>query len=197
MSEPVTFIVPVILLREAAELLQPPEKVRFVTGVPQCGGRIILMTHLLEVDCEASRAHVEPRAASVLQMHQRVVGMGMEIFGQWHSHPSKAKEATFPSDIDYKTARIWERGSPFQGAIFSEGGRFVRFFNHQQRSQVYVYGNCIRHDANLFEFPQESPDNPVQAESSKEPNTVSNRPSDEDRLVGPREDGPGTLSDGR
>jgi hypothetical protein len=148
------YIIPVTLLYQAADLLQPPERLCFVTGVKLFDGRIIVLTQLIEVDSIASRVHVAPYPASVLRAQQRLLAMGLDIEAQFHSHPGRTRKATFPSNIDLTTARCWET-APFLGAVFSEGGRYVRFFNHSQQSEVSIHGYCIQtNDPNCFELPE-------------------------------------------
>src|SRR5690349_6305905 len=133
------------MLSKAARLLQPPEQLCFVTGCKfpdLLRGRIIVITDLVFVEAVSSRVHVTPSPASLFHAHQRLLRMGMDLEGLLHTHPGVSREATRPSPIDLETQRRWETGAPFLGGIFSEGGRYVRFFNHSQLSEVIIYGNC-------------------------------------------------------
>src|SRR5258708_38521255 len=121
MTNRILYLVPVTLLYQAAERLQPPEKLCFVTGVKLFDDCAILLTQLIEVEhTTASRVHVRPNPASVLRAHQRLLAMGQDIEGQFHSHPGTDSQATLPSPTDLHTASRWETGAPFLGAIFSE-----------------------------------------------------------------------------
>ena len=182
----ITYVVPASLLYQAAQLLQPPEKVCFGTGIKTAvlGKQIIILTQLVMVEAAVSRVHGEPLPASVLRIQQRLQDMGMDIEFQFHSHPGRTKQATLHSPIDDNTARCWENGTPFIGAIFSEGGRFVRFFNHSQLSEVIVYGHCLkdREDPNLFELPPVRGEEML-AEEDQLSGLVNDRPAREIPLV--------------
>jgi hypothetical protein len=151
----ISYIVPVSLLHQAAERLQPPERMCFVTGIKLLDSGVIVLTQLVEVAMTATRVHVTPHPSSLLRAHQRLLAMGLDIEAQMHSHPGFAQEATWPSPIDINTTRRWETGAPFVGAIFSEGGRYVRFFNYRQESEVIIYGDYSQtSEPNCFELPQ-------------------------------------------
>jgi hypothetical protein len=150
----IVYIVSAELLHRLARELQPPEKVRFLTGIPLFSATVIVLTDTIEVEMEsASRAGAKPHPRGVFRISQELGRLGMTIDAQAHSHPGLAPEATRPSRIDLETARVWERDAPFLGLIFSEGGRYVRFFNHGQKSVVQIYGNVIPVSTHLFEIP--------------------------------------------
>lgn len=150
----VTYLIPVTLLRRAAALLQPPERLFFVTGF-KLGSRLVVLTDLVPVASSRSRVHVEPDPSSVLRTHRRLLAMGLDIEAQFHSHPGTTSQATHPSSVDLDTARRWETGAPFLGAVFSEGGKYVRFFNYGQESEVRIYGNhIITAEPNCVELPE-------------------------------------------
>ena len=48
------YIIPVTLLHQAAAVLQPPEKLVFVTGLKIWNGHVIVLTQLIEVENSAS-----------------------------------------------------------------------------------------------------------------------------------------------
>ena len=177
----VVYWIPVSLLHQAAKALQPPEKACFVTGI-KLGKQIIVLTQIIPVAGEQSRTHVEPNPASVLNIQQKLWGMGQDIEAQFHSHPGSSKEATHPSHIDIATARRWETGEPFLGGIFSEGGRFVRFFNHKQKSEVIVYGNSQEIESGVFELSQAS-GSPVPPQEEIPLRLVNDRPPREVLMV--------------
>jgi hypothetical protein len=184
----VRYVVPASLLYQAAAMLQPPEKVVFVTGIKLSGlfgERIILLTQLMPVGGAESRVHVEPDPAAVLRIHKSLVAMGMDIEAQFHSHPGRAKCATRPSSVDLNTARRWEAEAPFLGAVFSEGGAFVRFFNYEQISEIRVYGNCNQTDEPCT-FQLSQIDRTEMPRAKSQPGgLVANRPAGEDFLVEP------------
>jgi len=182
----IMYIIPAELLQHAAGLLQPPERLFFVTGTKILDGRVIVLTRLIDVDNVASRVHVTPNPASLLRVHQELLASGLDIEAQFHSHPGRLREATLPSPIDLATARRWEV-APFLGAVFSEGGRYVRFFNHSQHSEVIIHGNHIKtSDPNCFELP-ESCCVEMPAEESEPGRLVPDRPAAENPLVEPEE----------
>jgi proteasome lid subunit RPN8/RPN11 len=186
----VTYVIPVALLHQAARLLQPPERLFFVTGVKLLEGRITVLTQLIEVANAASRVHVTPDPSSVLRVHSQLLAMGLDIEAQFHSHPGRSIDATFPSLIDLNTARRWET-APFLGAIFSDGGRFVRFFNYRQRSEVIIHGHYIpTQDPDCFELPETGfPE--MFAEEDTPPGLVADGPAGEAPLVEPAADSGG------
>jgi hypothetical protein len=153
MKKAVQYIVPAALLYKAAQLLLPPERLCFVTGIKR-GHNTIVLTDLIEVQGEASRVHVRPDPASVLRIHQQLLAMGQDVEALFHSHPGWGIEATQPSFQDLRTVEGWEEGAPFIGAIISEDGRFVRFFNGGQASEVKIYGTHLPTDSpHCFELP--------------------------------------------
>jgi len=183
---PIVYFVPVALLYRAAALLQPPERLYFVTGFKLFAGRVIVLTQLVEVENVASRCHVTPNPASVLRAHRELLAMEMDIEAQFHSHPGAAQNATLPSPIDINTARRWETGAPFIGAVFSEGGKYVRFFNYRQNSEVIIYGKHIQtNEPNCFEISPIGCDS-LPAEASEPGRLVVDRPPREDSLVEPK-----------
>ena len=183
----VVYLIPIALLYQASEFLQPPEQLYFVTGF-RLGPRLIVLTQLVEVKSVATRVHVTPNAASVLRAHQLLLAMGLEVEAIFHSHPGRGKEATRPSPEDIDTARRWENGCPFLGGIFSECGRFVRFFNHQQKSQVIIYGQHIETiEPNCFELPQLLLPT-LQTKENQPDGLVVDRPTGTNSLVGSAED---------
>ncbi|HLV88698.1 MAG TPA: hypothetical protein VKV39_17060 [Candidatus Sulfotelmatobacter sp.] len=155
MTGHITYIVPAALLYQAATRLQPPEKLCFATGIKMFDDHVIVLAQLIDVEYTASsRLHVRPNAASVLRVHQGLLAAGQDIEMLLHSHPGTDHQATLPSPTDLHTASRWENGAPFLGAIFSEGGRFVRFFNHTQQSEVIIYGqHAATTEPNCFELP--------------------------------------------
>jgi hypothetical protein len=181
------YIVPAPLLYTAAELLQPPERLCFVTGVKLLGGQVIVLTQLIEIESAFSRVHVAPNAASVLRAHHRLLAMGVDIEAQFHSHPGRGQGATHPSHIDFDTARRWETGAPFIGAIFSEGGRYVRFFNHHQDSEITIHGHYLEtNDSKCFELPAIGGD-PLSPEESQPSRLVLDGPAGTIPVVEPEE----------
>jgi len=159
MNGTVSYVIPASLLCDAAALLQPPEQMCFATGIKLhdlLGGQVVVLTQLVLVEASSSRAHVRPQPASVLRAHQHLLSLGQDIEVQFHSHPGETIAATMPSSIDLHTARRWETGAPFLGAIFSEGGRFVRFFNYRQHSEVKIYGqHSATAESDCYELPLE------------------------------------------
>lgn len=149
----ITYIVTSSLLHQVSQLLQPPEKIGFCTGI-RLSDNIIILTKFISVKCKSqSRVHGEPDYRDLDGKYRRNLSFGMEFECQMHSHPGKSARCTHPSGTDLNTARRWEKDGPFIGAIFSEGGKYVRFFNHQQRSTVHVYGSKVEElDENLFEL---------------------------------------------
>ena len=179
----IVYWIPASLIYEAAKTLQPPERACFVTGI-RLGPQLIVLTELLPVEGQQSRTHVEPHPASVLRIQKKLWKVGMDIEGQFHSHPGSSKQATHPSHIDLATARRWETGSSFLGAIFSEGGQVVRFFNHKQKSEVIVYGNCQEVESNVFDL-SEAPGDPMPPEEDHPVRLEPDRPAREVLLVEP------------
>ncbi len=149
----IIYLVPATLLYEAAERLQPPEEMGLVTGFSLAPNLRVLTGLWVLRYKEASRVHVEPDPASLLEAQRWLWDLGLDVEGQFHSHPGTEASATLHSSIDDATARRWENGAPFIGAVFSEGGRYVRFFNHEQKSTVIVYGNLKEIETNCFELP--------------------------------------------
>lgn len=148
----ITYIVPRILVAKARKVLQPAEQVRFVTGIKLDDNHIVL-TKLLKVRAQRSAVHAAPQPAALARLHNRLLDLGHDIEAQFHSHPGNGPNATYPSPTDLATARRWETGAPFLGAIFSSDGRYVRFFNHEQQSTVQIYGtNYTQLDNLLFEL---------------------------------------------
>lgn len=185
-TQSMIYLIPASLLCQAARMLQPVERLCFVTGVPLLEGKLVVLTQLVEVDGARSRSHVNPRPASVLQIQKQLEGMGQQLEALFHSHPGIGVSATLPSDIDRHTMRRWETSAPFLGAIFSEDGRFVRFFNGRQQSEVIVYGKCIpTEDPNCFELPDlEKP--ALLSGESEAAIGLSDRPAGSPELVEPR-----------
>ncbi len=184
-----TYIIPAPLLYQAAGLLQPPEKVCFVTGIRQTnfGKQIVILTQLVMVEARVSRVHATPSPASLFKIEQRLHDMGMEIEAQFHSHPGESKYATAQSHIDIATAQRWEKGGPFIGAIFSEHGRWVRFFNAGQPSEVIIYGNSkASSDPLLFELPAIHGEEML-SEADQLSGFLPNRPAAAPSVVGPEE----------
>src|SRR4051812_13422055 len=143
MNRTVVYGVPASLLYKAARALQPAETLCFVSGIKlgqMLGQEVIVLTELVPVESSSSRVHVSPHPSSVLREQQRLRALGQDLEAQFHSHPGTTIEATRPSCIDLDTARRWENGAPFICAIFSEGGRFVRFYSRTQYSEVKIYG---------------------------------------------------------
>lgn len=188
MNKRVLYVVPASLLFRAAELLQPPEKLCFVTGMKFFGGRLIVLTQCFEVATNSSsRIHVRPKGAAVYHLQQRLQAMGLDIEAQFHSHPGRTIQATHPSSTDIHTASRWESGAPFLGAIFSEGGRHVRFFNHNQHSEIFIYGkHKATTEPNCFELPVLSED-PMPTEAGEPQGLEDDRSPREILLVGPIE----------
>ena len=135
----ITYLIPPSLLEQAGRVLQPAEQVRFVTGIKR--GRIIILTQLVAVKAVRSLVGARPDPASVARLQERLRAIGMDIEAQFHSHPGLGPDATHPSRIDLHMARRWENGAPFLGGIFSADGQYVRFFNHQQHSEIIIYGS--------------------------------------------------------
>ncbi len=188
------YIVPATLLYQAARFLQPPEQMCFVTGIKFTffGSDVVVLTQLVKVDGAASRVHVMPNPASLFRAHQQLLAMGMDIEGQFHSHPGTGRQAIYPSPIDVNTARRWEIGAPFIGAVFSEGAEawYVRFFNHSQASEVIVYGNCLETEQpGVYELPAISADS-LPTQENQCSRLVADRPTGEDCLVEPGNDMP-------
>jgi hypothetical protein len=124
-------------------------KLTIIPGMP-----IILLTHLIEVESTSSRTHVTPAPGSVLRAQRQLLSLGQDIEAQLHSHPGRTANATKASIEDLATALSWSNGAPFLGGIFSEGGRFVRFFNPHQSFEVKIYENALRTvETNCFELP--------------------------------------------
>jgi len=135
----ITYIVTRFLLHEAGFGLQPAEQVCFVTGMPLLPG-VIVLSQLVQVPADCAVTHARPSPAGIARAQTLLWALGQDIYAQFHSHPGRGAEATHPSKTDLATARRWEDGSPFLGAVFSSDGHYVRFFNHQQDSVVHVYG---------------------------------------------------------
>lgn len=186
MMNTITYIVDAFLLNQAADFLQPVEKVCFVTGVRLFGGKVIILTQLVPVKFTGSRAGAEPDPVSVFKQQQKLKGLGLAIEAQFHSHPLNSVAGTRPSTTDDNTARRWETGAPFIGAIFSEGGRYVRFFNHRQSSVVHVHGATREIEPCIFELPPVGTERFVHAED----NAMPPEAGESERSLGP--DGPAT-----
>src|SRR4051812_38703900 len=111
----IIYVVSSRLLCRAAQLLQPPERMCFVTGIKLFSGSVIVLTELVEVSGLCSRVHVIPDPGSVLRAQQQLLCLGMDIEGQFHTHPGTGLNATQPSPTDIDTARRWETGAAFLG----------------------------------------------------------------------------------
>ena len=188
----VTYIVDPCFLTRAATGLRPVEKVCFATGLKLFGGSVVVLTQLIPVDFKSSRAGAEPDPVSVFKRQQELKALGLDIEAQLHTHPGWSIDATRPSRTDDDTARRWENGAPFIGAIFSEDGKYVRFFNHRQHSVVHVQGNAREIEPNVFELrTQSSGDEPAPREAVQSQDIEPQRPVEpdgppgEDRVVQP------------
>lgn len=148
----ITYIVDTYLLMTAARFLQPVEKVFFLTGI-RLMPDLVVLTEIVPVRFTSSRVGAEPDPVDVFRKQQELKKAGMSIEAQFHSHPGREPWATKPSGTDDNTGRRWENGAPFLGAIFSEGGKYVRFWNHAQKSIVHVYGSAQEIEPNVFELP--------------------------------------------
>lgn len=195
---PVVYVAPVSLLYQAARLLLPPERMCFVTGVPLLGGRLIVLTQLVPVESKSSsRVAVVANGVSIHRVHQRLLRMGLDIHGQFHSHPGRGPAALRPSPDDLLVAERWESGAAFLGAIFSECGRFVRFFNHRQHSEVLIHGHITpTHDSDCFELPDPDGD-PVLSAAGQPLGLAHDRPPGEADVVVAAHNGASQDPDGR
>jgi hypothetical protein len=156
----VTYIIPASLIIQARNFfrtgrLEFRERMAFVTGI-KLSPEIIVLTQLIKVKPKRTSAvGAEPDTLDLQKKHQAVLEMGMDLEAQWHSHPGKVPQSTYPSLTDIATVRRWEKAAPFIGAVFSEGGRYVRFFNHTQESSIQIYGSgVVRVSKSLFEIPE-------------------------------------------
>lgn len=140
----ITYIVPAFLLYKSARFTQPPEKFFFVTGVRLFNGGVVILTDLVPVRFSATRFGAVPDPLAVHVKQQFLHKLGMRIEGSVHSHPGIYSGCTGPSVVDYDTAAVWEDGASFLGFIFSEGGRYVRSYNHAQKSVVQIHGEGVR-----------------------------------------------------
>lgn len=154
----ITYIVPSSLLHQVSKLLQPPEKMGFFSGVRLLEGYIIVLTQFIPIECKsASRVHGHPDYANLDEKYRAMLSFGMEFEGQAHSHPGKSAPCTHPSQTDFNTAQRWEKDGPFVGMVFSEGGRYVRFFNHMQKSTVHIYGKKTKQlQPGLYELSEDN-----------------------------------------
>ena len=165
MDQTFTYILPASLLYQAVRLLRPAEKACFVSGLRMLPN-VIVLTQLLPVHT-GSHTHVDFPAVDILRYQLRLQSMGQDIEAQFHSHPGAGENSTYHSCVDDATARRWENGAPFVGAIFSDCGKFVRFFNYEQRSTIHVYGHVgITNDPSLFQLSEIHQDS-LQAEDGQ------------------------------
>ncbi|MBI4454742.1 MAG: hypothetical protein HY644_02460 [Acidobacteria bacterium] len=140
-----TFISSAPFLYLCSKILQPVEKMLFGYGIAS-GPDEIVLAQLVRVKCIVeSRSGVTP---DPVDLHNKIVvlrQMGMNICFQVHSHPGTSISATEPSLTDRRTAKTWCAGGPFLGAIFSEGGKYVRFFSGEGSPfRVEVHGKNIQ-----------------------------------------------------
>jgi len=180
-----------LFLSDLAARLQPPERFAVVTGsrfYDPFGDLIIVLSDHILITGQGSRTHFAPLPAHIATVQNQLTALGMEIEAIFHSHPGVSNSATRPSPIDYRMAQNWENGGiPFIGGIFSEGGRYIRFFNHSQCSAVIIYGKHEKAEAaNCFELPTICGD-PLQA-FSEDAAVGTNRPPGETPLVEAAED---------
>lgn len=147
------YIADAFFLYQTGQLLQSPEKFGFLTGFDLSAG-ITVLTQLLPVRFTATRTGAEPDAGDTLRAIKLAKRLGLKVRGSGHSHPGEGPECTMPSSQDINTARIWEADDDFIGLVFSEGGRYVRVYNHEQESILQVCGNFIQRGPKLFEIPQ-------------------------------------------
>lgn len=140
------------LLYRLAKQLQPPERACFLSGI-ELSPTDIALTEAFFVPGRSSEVEVVPSPAGVSRLQQYLDELGLSVHCIAHSHPGLSWQATFPSAKDIGMACIWERHAPFIGAIISEGGRFLRFFNFLQISEVIMYGTHKRLFPGVFELP--------------------------------------------
>jgi len=154
-----SYIVSADLLIELSKALQPPEKEVFLTGINLFS--VIVLTRFIEVKPKtSSRVHVQLDPKDQNEKHRMLLRRGQDVEAIAHTHPGFGVDSTWPSEIDLGTVQRWEAGGSFIGLIFSEGGRYVRFFNFDQRSTVHIYGKGIKElSPVLFEI-EESNDSP-------------------------------------
>lgn len=179
----VTYVIPRSLLYEASNALLPAEQVCFVTGCELIKS-VYILSQLVRIKATRGATHANPSPASIAQATNRLWSFGQDILAQFHSHPGTGAQATLPSPTDLATARRWENGGTFLGAVFSSDARFVRFFNFQQHSTVIIYGtNYAQHEEYLFEL------HDYHLPANKEHPSQPDGPAGTPPLVGPSKNG--------
>ncbi len=117
------------------------EGMHFIAGIEYDG--LCIGTHIIPfpyAQRSIAGAAGDPKATHkiVIETHEA----RHRILALLHSHPGSGPDANFPSSIDDRTQRLWERTSRLVGGIWSRDG-YLRWYSVNVAFRIEVVGNYM------------------------------------------------------